>query len=433
MKIKKILVYTLIAALLAWMAPSISQVKAANLYDVGVNLNNQFTTYLTATADVGATTLPVADTSGITAGDKLYINDASTPEVVTVASVDATAKTITISVGLTSLQGAFASLITVFDAASSNNLTLAFSFKNETYIGLLKTVRFDFTYEPEETGTQNNFVADGGDMTTSAVHSVSGLPTNGTPALTESSDVLSYAYNSAQVLAADQSITMNIDNFNRLPSGATTNEYPVKISLIDSVNNTIDIGMIWYSIEEGVYVEASVDTNLTFTIGTSPTAPTNGSIAKDFIKYAELYDGTAKTGTMDYTVSQNAADGYTVNTAGDAALTSSAGEDTIAACAGSNTTPAAWDTVSSSDTSAYGYHSSDELLATGTTDRFSADDTFAAYSGTWSEVAYSAGATAGTSNDAGGSHSIAVKAEVDAMHPSGTYTGKFDLEAVPVY
>lgn len=57
--------------------------------------------------------------------------------------------------------------------------------------------------------------------------------------------------------------------------------------------------------------------------------------------------------------------------------------------AGTNEAPANW--PGSVITGAYGYHTSDEELGTGTVDRFSADDTFAQFEAVAREVAFSAG------------------------------------------
>ncbi len=120
------------------------------------------------------------------------------------------------------------------------------------------------------------------------------------------------------------------------------------------------------------------------------TEPTGGNIhtgSVTLIDFGRLVDGTAKTAVFELEVDTNATHGYSITVVGDATLLNIAdSSDSISAVSGTNASPAAWPTVDSSTTAAWGYHSSDEALLAGTSGRFSSADTYGAFSSTPSVV-----------------------------------------------
>jgi hypothetical protein len=99
-------------------------------------------------------------------------------------------------------------------------------------------------------------------------------------------------------------------------------------------------------------------------------------------------DGSPNVAAQNVTVSTNATGGYTSTVAQNQNLTSTNG-DTIASVSGTNSSPAAFDTGVT--TGRFGYHTTDSSLCTGTGNRFSSNDTYAALTTSHLEIACSTG------------------------------------------
>lgn len=99
-------------------------------------------------------------------------------------------------------------------------------------------------------------------------------------------------------------------------------------------------------------------------------------------------DGSPNIAAQSITVTTNATGGYTSTVKQDQDLTS-INNDTIGLVTGTNTSPAAFGTGVT--TGRFGYHSTDSSLCTGTSSRFSTNDTFAKLETTPYEVACNTG------------------------------------------
>ena len=154
---------------------------------------------------------------------------------------------------------------------------------------------------------------------------------------------------------------------------------------------------------------------VTTDVTTTPTTITFGTLAND----------TETEAAQKLLVNTNAPSGYTVYLFRDNPFKNASGDD-MEDVSGTNASPAAWG-IPGGQTSAFGYHSSDSTLGTGTTTRFSADDTYATLDGTASEVAFSAGSVVDEETD------IVYKIEVELLHPSGLYETSLEYIAVPIF
>lgn len=106
------------------------------------------------------------------------------------------------------------------------------------------------------------------------------------------------------------------------------------------------------------------------------------------IPFGEIPVGSRVEAAQQLTVSTSAASGYTTRINQVGALVSTSGV-TFPAVTSTNASPAAW--PGSVTTGAYGYHTTDATLGTGTTTRFSSNTTFAQIDTTPREIAFSSG------------------------------------------
>lgn len=141
---------------------------------------------------------------------------------------------------------------------------------------------------------------------------------------------------------------------------------------------------------------AAIDTNDTV-IGMTISGVASGTNTEGIVTDITSTATAASFGTLisqqktetaqQLTVTANATDGYTALIQQEGALATAQGAS-FPTVSGTNQAPSSW--PSSPTSGAYGYHTSDESLGTGTTTRFSADATYAAFAATAAEVAYSA-------------------------------------------
>lgn len=137
---------------------------------------------------------------------------------------------------------------------------------------------------------------------------------------------------------------------------------------------------------------ATVNPSISFTIEGITSGTTLEGVTTDITTtstqagFGELPFNQLREGASRLTVTTNATSGYTVSVRQTDDLKAASGT-VFPPVSGTNSAPAGW--PGSVITGAYGYHSSDATLGTGTTTRFTADDTFAQFSSTASEVAYS--------------------------------------------
>lgn len=141
----------------------------------------------------------------------------------------------------------------------------------------------------------------------------------------------------------------------------------------------------------GTDSEATVDTNITFTIGGVSSGQSVEGVTTDIATtsteaaFGELQFNQVREGASLLTVDTNAQSGYTVTVAQTGALQTTTG-DTFDLVSGTNESPSTWPSTGAAG--AYGYHTSDASLGTGTQDRFLSDNTFARFEATAKEVAY---------------------------------------------
>lgn len=129
------------------------------------------------------------------------------------------------------------------------------------------------------------------------------------------------------------------------------------------------------------------------------------------IPYGSLVINTPAVAVHRITVSTNAAAGYTTTLQSDGELrTQSSQIDPLTA---TNASPATW--PAGITTGRFGYHTTDSVLCTGSTNRFSSNDTYAKITTTPEEVVCSAGPVSNEQT------SVVFKVEVGSLQPTGTY------------
>ncbi len=139
---------------------------------------------------------------------------------------------------------------------------------------------------------------------------------------------------------------------------------------------------------------------------TTITSTTNG------ISYGSLIPGTPSIAAHQVTVSTNATGGFTTTVQQDGNLRTNTSKE-IATVSGTNAAPATW--PGSITTGRFGYHSSDEDLCTGTTTRFSTNNTWAALASTPYEVGCNTGPVTGETT------TVTYKLEVGNVQEAGQY------------
>ena len=202
----------------------------------------------------------------------------------------------------------------------------------------------------------------------------------------------------------------------------------------NTCTTSVDSQVTAFAITNGVTVNVVVDPQLTFAVSgvaastiykgalttsagciTSPTAvsfPSAMSINTNYECAQQLLTST------------NALNGYTVTARGTVAGNNLInGAASIANQTGTNAVPIAFGAANE----AFGYTTSAAVLGTGTTTRFSADDTFAAFTNSASEVAYS-GSPINNSNI-----KIGYKLRFSGTTAPGSYAATVVYVATPVF
>lgn len=147
--------------------------------------------------------------------------------------------------------------------------------------------------------------------------------------------------------------------------------------------------------------ENTVDTSITFSISGVSSGQTIEGVTTDIATtdtaaaFGELTINQVKEGASLLDVTTNAASGYTVTVAQTDNL-QTAQNVVFTQVSSTNESPSAW--PGSVTKGAYGYHSGDNGLGTGTPDRFQSNNTFAKFETAAKEVAYSNQAVTGDQN-----------------------------------
>jgi len=190
-----------------------------------------------------------------------------------------------------------------------------------------------------------------------------------------------------------------------------TNDRPVTAST-SNPNANIEGAQLVFTVT-GVAPETSV-ANIT----------TNYETTADTVTFTSLPFNQPQFAAQALTVDTSATDGYQVLMYAGQQLTNSYG-DIIPPVAGSNQTPSGWSTGCdlTVQTGCFGYHTTDATLAGGST-RFSAFDTYAAFSTTPAEVMFSPVPAVHTQH-------LIYQVEVGVDQIAGDYTTDINFLAVP--
>lgn len=177
---------------------------------------------------------------------------------------------------------------------------------------------------------------------------------------------------------------------------------------------TVDGGTLSFSIS-GLSSGASTE-GVTTDIPTTPSAVSFGSLPL----------GTPRVAAHRLTVTTNATSGYKIYTYQRQGLLSSSARE-IPPVSGTNESPLGWSSgCLATSSGCYGYHAGEDVLEGGST-RFAANDTFARFTSTPTEVAYDAGPVTSESTD------IVYKVEVRDGQDAGIYQGSIVYIVTPVF
>lgn len=176
--------------------------------------------------------------------------------------------------------------------------------------------------------------------------------------------------------------------------------------------------------------QATVNPTLSVTIqglgsGTAINSfSTNATTTATSVPFSNLQTGSIKLAAQQITVTTNATAGYTALILQDTNLQKTNGTQ-ITPVAATNASPAAW--PAGITDGRFGYHTTDGTLCTGTGNRFSTDNTFAALTSTPLEVACNTGPVSGEIT------SIVFKVEIEALQASGDYKNNVTYIITPQY
>ena len=237
------------------------------------------------------------------------------------------------------------------------------------------------------------------------------------------------------VTAVTVPLTAGITN----PTTINTTTF-VRVTTKDAGAAAIDTNTVAFAVLTGTSISmtASVDPTFSFSLaavnsgGTVNTATTNVTTTASTIPFGTLTSGSTKIGAIDTTVTTNSANGYTVTIAATANPPLADGSNNIDIFTGTNAAPTAWSSPAGTsvnvNTGFLGYTTEEAALGTGTATRFtSGGPKWAGLATTADEVAYSPTGTSARTKRVG------FQAEVNALQPSGSYTGTVLLVATPTY
>jgi hypothetical protein len=194
--------------------------------------------------------------------------------------------------------------------------------------------------------------------------------------------------------------------------------------LYDVVNDVaVDTGGTYPSLTtEGAALSFSV-------VGLSSGSVTEGvttdiTTTATAIPFGTLVAGVESEAAQRLTVTTNATAGYRIFAFARQGLLS--GSTEISPVTGTNATPSSW-SLGCSGVGCYGYHTGDDVLGSGSTARFAPNDTFAQFTNSLSEIAFSATPVSSETTD------LVYKIEIAAEQPAGSYSTNVVFVAVPVF
>ena len=142
------------------------------------------------------------------------------------------------------------------------------------------------------------------------------------------------------------------------------------------------------------------------------------------IPYGSLIVSTPAVAAHKVTVSTNAGGGYTTTVQQDGNLRTDFSTQ-IDPVSGTNASPAAW--PGGITTGAFGYHTTDSLLCTGTTSRFAVNDTYAQLTTSPEEVACNSGPVSNEDT------TLVFKLEIGSLQTNGNYQNKITYITTAVF
>jgi hypothetical protein len=230
------------------------------------------------------------------------------------------------------------------------------------------------------------------------------------------------------------------------PSTVNNTSYARITTYSDAGSTPIDTVTVAFAVLDttSIAVSATVDPLFTFTVTPVNTGTVNGDTVNvsgataTSIPFGSLNTSTASVSAHDLTVVTNAANGYQITASSSANAQAgnppliSGSTNNIDEFTGSNASPATWSAPNGSsanvNTGFFGYTTNDASLCNGSANRFTnSGPNYAGFSTTGQEVACSSAAVSTETTRVGW------KVAVNALQPSGTYTGTIILVATPTY
>ncbi len=234
-------------------------------------------------------------------------------------------------------------------------------------------------------------------------------------------------------------LSMSFGNITN-PSTINTTYFARITTYSDAGSTTIDTATVAFAILDttSIAVTASVDSTFTFTVagvGTTSTvnnAGTNVTTTATTIPFGTLTATATKIAAHDLTVVSNALNGYQVTVKSETNPPLNDLTSNIDPFTGTNSAPTTWSAPNGSsagvNTGWFGYTTNDSTLGSGTADRFTnGGPKWAGFSTVPAEVAYNSGAVTTETTRVGW------EIEVNALQPSGDYSGTITLVATPTY
>lgn len=225
------------------------------------------------------------------------------------------------------------------------------------------------------------------------------------------------------------------------PTDNNSSFYARTVSYSDTGTTEIDSSEMGIAVLDttSIAVTAQVGSTFTFSVAAANTGSVNGESitvtdsTDTTIPFGVLVRATPKVAAHDISVVTNANTGYTVTVRSDADPPLSEGSNNIDKFSSTNATPGTWSapagTTKNVNTGFFGYTTNDEVLGTGTVDRFPTPGIkWAGPDPTPYEVAYSAVAVVTPEVTR-----LGWKAEVNGYQPPGNYSGYIVLVATPLY
>lgn len=231
------------------------------------------------------------------------------------------------------------------------------------------------------------------------VNGVANFTLNPTQILTTASSSYFITYDIDWFAGLDRTVGMEITNKTYFTVSAPDNVSHENFPFIAGNSKIISGPYLSFYIS-GINANTSVE-------GVTTTISTGGA---GWINFGSLIPNIPQVAVQRLNVVTNSQTGYQITIEENQNLTDPNSQNTIPDVPGTNASPAPWPPGGG-----FGYHTSDDSLRTGITDRFLADDTYAAITINPEEVAYHGGAILGQEIN------IVYKLEIDPLQSLGNY------------